>query len=94
MFSRAHNISRRPPDLQHRADLKFADIPNGVQALYKMPAEARRLCREVAALSVPDGADVLFNNKIVIVHNTSLIVFWFYVYRNTECHYSCDYYRN
>ena len=32
--------SHRPAPAFALADLKFADIPNGVQALYKMPAEA------------------------------------------------------
>ena len=31
---------RWPGYLSPSADLKFADIPNGIQALYKMPAEA------------------------------------------------------
>ena len=36
-------VSRTSECLEVRlADLKFADIPNGIQALYKMPAEAGR----------------------------------------------------
>ena len=41
-------------------DLKFADIPNGIQALYKMPAEA-------------DGsklADFLFRSLISLRYRT------------------------
>ena len=34
------NPNHSPEPAFALADLKFADIPNGVQALYKMPAEA------------------------------------------------------
>ena len=43
------------------SDLKFADIPNGVQALYKMPAEAAssavpRWSRDLPVISSPSMA--------------------------------------